>query len=257
MNEDVAKGTVVVKERGDPFGPYLKTAFRAWLALWGILLATQIFPVRSTMVRILILALTVALWGGGLALFWKHRVVRVVGILAGLAVAALFLLPGRPESADVLRPEYVRAISSYTGTRFVWGGETHLGVDCSGLVRCGLFEADFTRGLATFNPALMREGLALWWYDSSADALMHEYRRNSHLVQSVPDLNTLDYSRIQPGDFAVMSGGNHVMAYIGDRTWIEADPSDGKVVQVKIPTSRIWFEQPVNILRWRQLSQRR
>ena len=55
---------------------------------------------------------------------------------------------------------------------------------------------------------------------------------------------------------AVTSNGVHVLAYVGDSTWIEADPSalvGYKVVQIKAPTSNAWFNTPVHIVRWRRL----
>lgn len=58
-----------------------------------------------------------------------------------------------------------------------------------------------------------------------------------------------------PGDFAVTSDGVHVMAYIGDQTWLEADPDVKKVIKVKAPSDNPWFSEPVNVMRWAQFAQ--
>lgn len=58
-----------------------------------------------------------------------------------------------------------------------------------------------------------------------------------------------------PGDMAVTSSGVHVLAYLGERTWIEADPNElqgNRVIRVKTPTRNAWFNMPVHIMRWRQ-----
>ena len=48
--------------------------------------------------------------------------------------------------------------------------------------------------------------------------------------------------------------GVHVMAFLGDRQWIEADPDIGKVVIVQVPErTNPWFQETFKILRWREL----
>ena len=77
-----------------------------------------------------------------------------------------------------------------------------------------------------------------------------------HPLFSVPNLNTLDDTRLRPGDIAVTEGGEHTLAYIGNHAWIEADPSalvGDKVVIVIVPTHNAWFDIPMRLLRWRQL----
>ena len=43
--------------------------------------------------------------------------------------------------------------------------------------------------------------------------------------------------------------GVHVLAYIGNKTWIEADPN----IEVKTPARNAWFNMPVHVMRWRAL----
>jgi peptidoglycan/LPS O-acetylase OafA/YrhL len=52
---------------------------------------------------------------------------------------------------------------------------------------------------------------------------------------------------------AVTANGVHVLAYVGNQTWVEADPGEWKVIQVKVPATNPWFLVPVRIVRWAQL----
>jgi hypothetical protein len=94
----------------------------------------------------------------------------------------------------------------------------------------------------------------LWWHDASAAALGQEYRQLTKRLLARTNLNELDYHLLKPGDIAVTLSGVHVMAYLGDQQWIEADPDIGKVVIVGVP-ERVnpWFQETVSILRWREL----
>ena len=64
-----------------------------------------------------------------------------------------------------------------------------------------------------------------------------------------------DPAQWRTGDLAVTADGVHVLAYLGDRTWIEADPTAHEVVEVTLPTSNAWFHVPVVFVRWRYLEQ--
>jgi len=58
---------------------------------------------------------------------------------------------------------------------------------------------------------------------------------------------------LKPGDLAVTADGIHIMAYLGNRIWIEADPNMHKVIEVAVPTSNQWFNTPVVFVRWKWL----
>jgi len=121
------------------------------------------------------------------------------------------------------------------------------------LVQRGLIDADFEQGLATGNPGLFRRGLSLWWHNRSAKALGEGYRRETHLLFEAASLNAADYSAILPGDIAVLSDGVHTLAYVGNQTWIEADPAPMRVVLEKAPREKdAYFNSPVRIMRWSQ-----
>ena len=45
------------------------------------------------------------------------------------------------------------------------------------------------------------------------------------------------------------------MAYLGGKDWIEADPDMRRVLVLSIPTTNIWFDSPVKLMRWRQFDE--
>jgi len=229
---------------------------RALWALVGILLLVALLlPVRFGMMRLGMVTGALLFWAGGLYLFWKRPVLRVLFLApAGLA-ALLAVAPGRPVDQAQLRSSYLEALQSYAGTPYVWGGETHLGIDCSGLIRSGMMEACLTEGVLTANADLIREAAAMWWFDSSAKALGEEYQGRTRYVFQGESLNELDYSKVMPGDVAVTSGGAHTLAYLGNKTWIESDPGPMKVVAVKAPSKSGWFVQGVRVMRWSRLDE--
>lgn len=228
----------------------------AWLGLWPLLGVALWYPIRFASLRAGIVATIALLLGGALLLFWSVRPLRWAGLALGAALLAIAIVPERAVDAGALRREYVGAMQSYDGVPYVWGGETRRGIDCSGLMRCGLIDASLRRGLVTLNPALARAGLSLWWNDLSARAMKDEHGSQTRVLFTAPSINLVDLNRLQPGDMAVTSNDVHVLAYVGRSTWIEADPSalaGDKVVQVKAPTPNAWFNTPVHIVRWRRL----
>lgn len=170
-----------------------------------------------------------------------------------LLTGILLLLPGRKTNVELLRQYYIKALQSYQNTTYIWGGENRLGIDCSGLIRQGLIKANLQLGLTTVNPSLLRQALSLWWYDASAEALRDQYREYTIRGKQFASINEINYSQIQPGDLAVTTDGVHILAYLGQQTWIEADPNYGKVITVKVPDLKNpWFQMPVYLLRWQQ-----
>ena len=53
---------------------------------------------------------------------------------------------------------------------------------------------------------------------------------------------------------AVTKGGAHVLVYLGNGEWMEADPSLNKVVIIHPPTANAWFDMPVQLVQWSQLA---
>lgn len=232
---------------------FRKIGFAAWLLLVLGLLAVALYPIRFGSLRVCIVATIIALLALSLWLGWKARPMRIV-CFALLALSAYFFLaPGRRENTSALREEYVRALQKYEGVTYVWGGETARGIDCSGLVRRGFIDANRQRGLQTANPTLVRAAFYLWFFDASAKSLGEGDRNRTTFLFNAPSINSVQASRLRRGDIAVTQNGVHALAYLGDNTWIEADPKIWKVIRVRVPSENPWFKMPVKIMRWRQL----
>ena len=232
-----------------------KIGIAAWIILWPLLIALLLYPIRYTDFRIGVILCVLGLWAGALLLWKKSLWVRTACLTMAVVAACFALLPGRTANPTTLRRAYVESLLPYRNTPYIWGGGNARGIDCSGLVERGLIDADFKQGFTTANPKLVRAGLSLWWYNRSAKALGDGYRGSTRLLLTTPNLNALDYVKLLPGDIAVTASGAHTLAYVGNRTWIEADPNmlyGDKVITVTVPTRNAWFRLPMRIMRWRQ-----
>jgi hypothetical protein len=229
-----------------------RALLRRWYALWPVTAGLILYPVNNLPLRMAIVVCLALLWTGMLYFYWDRRIGRVITTLAAVAVIAFFLLPGRNCDRQDLRGRYVGSLLKYEGTRYIWGGENWVGIDCSGLVRSGLIRANYEQGILHFNPRLIREGFSLWWHDCSARALGEEYRGRTRLLASARSINKINYETILPGDIAVTEDGIHTLAYLGEKLWIEADPEVKKVIRVQAPATNPWFDQPVKVMRWVQ-----
>jgi hypothetical protein len=231
-----------------------KLWFRVWITLWPIAIVLFLYPINNRLLRIGLILSLASLWTGCLCFGWPRRIARFVLLSCTLIVAGFLICPGRNYATRTLRTAYVSSLRSFEGTRYIWGGENERGVDCSGLVRAGLIKASLQQGLLTLNPKLVRFALSLWWHDASAEALGQEYRRQTKYLFATSSINQLDQNKVMPGDIAVTASGVHVLACLGGSEWIEADPHFGKVVIIKVPAEKNpWFQEPVKILRWREL----
>lgn len=221
------------------------------------LAAVELFPIRSGATRTALIAGVGLLWIGLLVANRAKRPVIAGLASAPLLIALLLLLPGRSVDANELRKEYVRSLVPYRGAVYIWGGENRIGIDCSGLVRCGWIDANLRLGLRTANPALVRTALRTWLQDCSAQELGEGYRDRTRPVLAVRSLNGADYGALAAGDVAVSSSGTHTLAYLGNRIWIEAEPIYNGVKLAHVPVKDdVWFETPMRIVRWRELELR-
>jgi hypothetical protein len=155
-----------------------------------------------------------------------------------------------------LRERFVAALESYEGTRYVWGGENGLGIDCSGLVRRALSDAYVYEALATLDLGLLRDSLLLRWFDASADSLLREHRNQTRQLYNARSVHDLVFAPLFPGDFVVTEDGVHVMAFLGGTTWIAADPEAGRVIKLKPGDNNRWLFAPVVVMTWRALERR-
>jgi len=243
--------TTEVNVSTDRKRPWRWLAIALWLAIAVVTTVVYWQPVRSQSVRVELITGSVVLWLGALLII-RHKVFRITAAVLPILLMGLLMLPGRAPNKTELRNQYVRALLSYAGTRYIWGGETRRGIDCSGLIRAGLISAQWRQGFATHNPALMREAISLAWHDTSARAMRDEHRGQTRLLFRAKGIDRIDSSKLLPGDFAVTSDGIHTLAYVGNNTWIEAEPGE-KVIVLKADTDNPWLKIPVHVLRWRQL----
>lgn len=183
--------------------------------------------------------------------FKRGRWALLIFAISGFLVA--FWPAQTPDSAQ-LRAAYVRSLQSYRGTRYVWGGENARGIDCSGLIRRAMMDALVSQGWQTQNPSLWREAVAIWWRDCSAHAMKQGYGGRISTVWEAKNLNSLPYSRLQIGDLAILQSGVHVLAFVGGKTWIQADPNlvngGDKVILTSAPSKNGWFGQKIVVCRW-------
>lgn len=226
-----------------------------WLTLLAVTGLIALFPVAYRATRVLLLLCAVALWLWGAMLVRKRKAVAALVLALPLVGVAWLGLPGRPADPSELRTAYAECLLKYRGVRYVWGGEGRLGIDCSGLVRRGLIDANVAVGVRTLNPRLLRAALSLWWHDCSARALRDEYRGLTVRRGVAPGINGIAKDSLLPGDLAVTADGVHVLACLGGETWIEADPGVLRVITVITPSENPWFAVPVQLVRWTQLEE--
>lgn len=226
--------------------------FRLWFLGFVVFIILWIYPIHYRIIRLGILILTPLLFLlGPLFLLWKHKIPRILVIFLIICLGIFLILPGRKSDGNLLRQNYIWELNKFIDTRYIWGGENKIGIDCSGLVREGLIHAEVKHGLQTLNPKLIRHGFSLWWHDATAKALRDEYHHYTKRWFEARSINQLDHKKILPGDMAVTTDGVHIMAYIGNKTWIEADPNIQKVIRVKVPDKHNpWFNLPIYILQW-------
>ena len=227
-----------------------------WIAGVMSFLAVWLYPVSTLQTRSTGLILFSVLWISLIALCWQPRTARwCILALTILGIGFISLPDRRAPDIDSLRADYVAGMQRYMGARYYWGGESPKGIDCSGLVRRGLVDALFLRGFCTLHPALVRDAFWLWWHDTTADGLGHASGVFTVRLFDAPSINQLDHSKLEPGDLAVTQGGAHVLAYLGEKHWIEAEPEAQRVINVTSPRQdQVWFTIPVHLVRWKILS---
>lgn len=228
-----------------------------WLVFAAIplVICVVFHPVNSGVLRLIAIGAIVTTLLSLLAWSWGNRVHRFFVI--GCVVLGLlpFAFPNRPVNTIELRNEYLQALSRFEHTRYHWGGETYMGIDCSGLPRRALQQAMLRQGFKQFNGRLIRQSLRHWWFDASAEALAEGYRDYAVPVDQPfaadDTIRSMSYEGLEPGDFAVTSDRQHLIVYLGNEYWIQADPGSGQVLTLNgYKGNNQWFHSPVTLHRW-------
>ena len=233
-----------------------RAAVLLWFAGFFFLLALIIYPVSIGFTRAAGAVLVGALILGFPPLCWRYRILRWTLLVFYGCIALFAVLPGDKKNYDraALRQEVVRAMLRYDGVKYYWGGEGFCGIDCSGLIRRGVIDGTFWYGIRTFNPWLVRKAVVFWWHDMSARDMGQGAGGAARRITTEKSIVALTDKNLSPGDFVITSNGIHALGYLGDHLWIEADPGEGKVIQVNARTTKNgWFLKPVSVMRWRFL----
>lgn len=233
-------------------------ALCAWIL--GILLVAcgvgiRVSPMTGHVRLLLVTTLLFTVFTGLVFLFSVigRRPTTVFPAIFFLAFLMLWSVLGdKPANIEQLRANYYKRLHALIGTPFVWGGETNIGIDCSGLARSALWQAMVREGIKEVNPRLLGTRLwRFWWRDMSASDIEEGKYGYTRVFGHANKLAGYDTSKLKIGDMAV-ADKTHVMVYYGKGQWIEASPVDRRVVVRKAPadSKREWFNEPVTLVRW-------
>lgn len=228
-------------------------AYLAILSAAGIAVLI-VFPISNRITRLATVVLTACFLFALIVAIWRFRFLRSAAIGTGLALSIFAFWPGRRmPTSEALQSSYVTCLKYYIGTRYVWGGESFTGIDCSGLVRRAMADALLNTGISTASPAAVRDAARLWWNDQTARSLGSG--ADTIFVTKVPSIRDTSPEILHPGDLAVTEDGIHVLAYLGNGQWIDADPTAEKTRITSVSEQENpWFDDPVRIVRWRWLA---
>jgi hypothetical protein len=218
-------------------------------ALWRAIT----FTYSTTSLRLLTIGLALIFLGALCSAVWPWKLVRIAAMATLSAAVGWLALPARSTDVDVLTATYIAELRAYDGVVYAWGGEVPQGIDCSGLVRGGLRDAWFKLGLRTFDGGKIRKGLALWMFDDSAKSLGQGAGGQTRPLFAASHLRAADMGRLQAGDLAVTADGAHVLAFLGEGRFIQADPLAGNVIIVDRNDKNPWLDNAVNFVRWTAL----
>jgi hypothetical protein len=219
----------------------------------GIAAGGVLYPIHDTLSKAATILGVVGSAAGLIAAGWRHKFLRLGPVLIVVALALVFALPSRQWDRQAIRTRYVDNLRSYEGVRYVWGGEGRMGIDCSGLPRRAYRDALLAEGLRTFNGALTRLWLDQWWHDAGARTMSEG--GEGRLVPLQRPGATGPADGLEPGDVAVVNSSTHVVVYLGNGAWIEADPAPDRVIVHEAPKDgRSFLGASPRMFRWRELA---
>lgn len=161
---------------------------------------------------------------------WPHTGPRRIAIASlGAAILVIFCPWGGTVTREQERAAIVRAARQYDGAPYLWGGEARTGIDCSGLVRRAYMDASLVLALSHASPPHLRRAIRFWIFDTSARDFEGKPPVDGIRIARPASLKESVTAGALPGDAAVVGNGVHVLLYLGDDRWIQADPRLHKV----------------------------
>ncbi|MFT4692197.1 MAG: hypothetical protein ACI9OD_004428 [Limisphaerales bacterium] len=246
------------RERADHLQPSRIRMWRGLILICAVgAILTALHPVNRKLLNIALLSWIGLIWFGCLMLAWERKPFLIGVCLVPVVAVIPFCLPaGRIDGAE-LREDYLRRMTQFEGTTYVWGGENSLGIDCSGLPRRALRDALLANGVRHANGTAFRSCIEQWWFDASARALGKGYRDYTQPLAPKGNIREMEYEFLVPGDLAVTVSGVHILVYAGDERRIQADPKIGSVATLNGRSSdNDWFDTPVTTHRWQLFAER-
>lgn len=236
--------------------------YRAWCVwIFIALMAASAVAVRASIMTTSVRLLLVATLAFGLlnaVLFFltlvkSHPRIVYPSVFFIVFILMWGILGSKPHDVDILRGYYQNRLSGFQNVKYVWGGETNSGIDCSGLARVALWQAMFKEGLMQANPRLLGPMFWKFWFrDISARDMLKEKYGYTKVIGGANQIAGCDTSKLRVGDMAVTTDGVHVLIYYGENKWIDAAPDHMRVVVMEAPadSKRGWFNVPVTFVRW-------
>jgi cell wall-associated NlpC family hydrolase len=100
------------------------------------------------------------------------------------------------------------------------------------------------------SPAHLRRALHLWLRDQGASNFENNAPIEGKRIVTLPSIKGRTPKTILPGDLAIVGDGIHVLLYLGENRWIQADPSSSTVHEDDTSNGQIsWFNGKAVILR--------
>jgi hypothetical protein len=167
----------------------------------------------------------------------------IILLLIVLSTVSFLPYKRKPLLTYQLRNKYVEALLRYEGKSYAPYGETG-GISCSTLVRQALIDAIDDNQIS---------GAGIKSHPCLSEELNEGCDGELSPVLHAANLKSIDYTKVRKGDIAILgnTSGIHTLAYIGNETWIHADPIAGKVIESKEPDENDdWTTFQVNVMRW-------